>query len=156
MDPQRDSASSFSETKYQWRFRKLVIGLRVFAMAVTIAGIVVAAIAAQRSPIAIGILGPVFVTTLCWSLVEFLCSVVRLLPTIRPSFSFTVDFIIALGSLVSIIWLGVYQHWWNLEDATLGSNLGPLAAEILLKITLGLGCISAFIEIMLCTIWLFE
>ncbi|EYB23243.1 hypothetical protein FG05_30562 [Fusarium graminearum] len=59
MDPQRDSASSFSETKYQRRFRKLVIGLRVFAMAVTIAGIVVAAIAAQRSPIAIGILGPV-------------------------------------------------------------------------------------------------
>ncbi|KAL6915427.1 hypothetical protein FSST1_006922 [Fusarium sambucinum] len=156
MVPQGDSTSSFSEIKYPRRFRKLVIALRVFTLAVTIAGIIVAAIAAQRSPIAIGILGPVFITTLSWSLIEFLCSVVRLLPTIRPSFSFTIDFIIALGSLVSIIWLGVYQPWWSLEDTTLGSNLGPLAAEILLKVTLGLGCTSAFIEIMLCTVWLLE
>ncbi|KAM0413697.1 hypothetical protein ACHAPD_006935 [Fusarium lateritium] len=62
MDPKGDSNSSISETKYPRRFRKLVIGLRVFALAVTIAGIVVAAIAAQRSPIAIGILGPVSFT----------------------------------------------------------------------------------------------
>ncbi|KAH6994683.1 hypothetical protein EDB82DRAFT_502282 [Fusarium venenatum] len=156
MDPKGDSTSSISETKYPRRFRKLVIGLRVFALAVTIAGIVVAAIAAQRSPIAIGILGPVFVTTLSWSLVEFHCSVVRQLPTIRPSFGFVIDCIIALGSLVSIIWLGVYQPWWSLEDAALGSNLGPLAAETLLKVALGLGCVSAFIEIVLCITWLLE
>ncbi|KAG8362488.1 hypothetical protein FVEN_g116 [Fusarium venenatum] len=156
MDPKGDSNSSISETKYPRRFRKLVIGLRVFALAVTIAGIVVAAIAAQRSPIAIGILGPVFVTTLSWSLIEFHCSVVRQLPTIRPSFGFVLDCIIALGSLVSIIWLGVYQPWWSLEDAALGSNLGPLAAEILLKVALGLSCVSAFIEIVLCIAWLLD
>ncbi|CEI63354.1 unnamed protein product [Fusarium venenatum] len=149
MDPKGDSNSSISETKYPRRFRKLVIGLRVFALAVTIAGIVVAAIAAQRSPIAIGILGPVFVTTLSWSLIEFHCSVVRQLPTIRPSFGFVLDCIIALGSLVSIIWLGVYQPWWSLEDAALGSNLGPLAAEILLKVALGLSCVSA--QVGVCT-----
>ncbi|KAF4415702.1 hypothetical protein F53441_14607 [Fusarium austroafricanum] len=145
MDLKQDSDSSISETQYPRRFRKLVIGLRVLTLVVTIAGIVVAAVAAPRSPIAIGILGP-----------AFLCSVVRPLPKIRPSFSFVIDFFIALGSLVSVIWLGIYQPWWNLKDPALGNYLGPLATEILLKVAFGFGCTSTFIEIMLCVAWLLE
>ncbi|KAH6968040.1 hypothetical protein DER45DRAFT_531697 [Fusarium avenaceum] len=58
MDFEKDSDSIISQPESPRRFRNLVLGLRVLALAVTTAGIVVSAVATPRSPIAIGILGP--------------------------------------------------------------------------------------------------
>jgi hypothetical protein len=58
MDFEKDSDSIISQPQSPRRFKNLVLGLRVLALSVTAAGIVVAAIPTPRSPIAIGILGP--------------------------------------------------------------------------------------------------
>ncbi|KAH7261690.1 hypothetical protein BKA59DRAFT_447940 [Fusarium tricinctum] len=58
MDFEKDSDSIISQPQSPRRFKDLVLGLRVLALSVTTAGIVVAAIPTPRSPIAIGILGP--------------------------------------------------------------------------------------------------
>lgn len=55
---EKDSDSIISQPQTPRRFRNLVLGLRVLALSVTTAGIVVSAIPTPRSPIAIGILGP--------------------------------------------------------------------------------------------------
>ncbi|KAF5681259.1 hypothetical protein FHETE_48 [Fusarium heterosporum] len=157
MDCEKDSDCDSKTSQPQQRpFRKLVLGLRVLALLVTIVGIVVAAIPARRSSIAIGILGPAFVTTFCWSLLELLCSLIRRFHAIRPSFSFAIDGFIALGSLVTLIWFGVYQAWWELDDPSLPNYISAATTEILFKVALGFACVSTATELALCIAWLLE
>ncbi|KAH8168250.1 hypothetical protein LIA77_11979 [Sarocladium implicatum] len=117
------------------------LGLRIAVLLIAVSGITVAATPARKSPIAIGILGPAFVVTCCWALIVAFCSVSGTLPAIRPSFTAVIDSIIAIGSVISLVFFGLYWHWW-LEDSASGNNSENSSTKTLFQVALGLACTS--------------
>ncbi|EXL47832.1 hypothetical protein FOCG_10347 [Fusarium oxysporum f. sp. radicis-lycopersici 26381] len=95
MDAKKDSRPS--QAQKAQRPTKLVLGLRALVLGVTIAGIVVSSIPAPKNFIAIGILGPAFVTTFCWSLIELVYPLVRIFPPAYISFRIFIDGFIVIG-----------------------------------------------------------
>ncbi|EXM21681.1 hypothetical protein V3481_018281 [Fusarium oxysporum f. sp. vasinfectum] len=153
MDLEDDPKTAISQPQKPPRFRNLGLALRVLALLVSISGIVVAAIPASRNAIAIGILGPAFITALCWALIELVCSVTKTLPTIRPSFSLVIHCFIALGSIACLACFGWFQDWWP-GGSALDNDTEP--SEPLFLAALTLACVSTVVEISLCIIGLIE
>ncbi|KAL2202187.1 hypothetical protein CC79DRAFT_172206 [Sarocladium strictum] len=139
MDAKKDDITPPPQRRRQPR--NLVIGLRVLTALVTISGIVVASIPAPRNFIAIGILGPAFVTTFCWSVVDLLATVVNFLPAARPTFSLVIDCIIAIGSIICLLCFGLFRDWWP-GGSALNHSEGSLSRDVLFQVALGLGCAS--------------
>ncbi|KAF5556104.1 hypothetical protein FNAPI_5895 [Fusarium napiforme] len=134
---------------------KLVLALRALVLGVTIAGIVVSSIPAPKNFIAIGILGPAFVTTFCWSAIEILYPLVRIFPPAYVSFRILIDCFIVVGSTICLICFGLFRDWWP-GGSALGSEDAPLAREILFQAALGLACASTVLEIVICITQLLE
>ncbi|KAF4344070.1 hypothetical protein FBEOM_1942 [Fusarium beomiforme] len=155
MDPQTEAKYNIPQARKPRRYRNLVLGLRALVISIAIAGIVVAAIPAPKSFIAIGILGPAFVTTFICSSIDFLFTIFKPLPTIRPDFAVIIDCFIAIGSIVCIICFGLFREWWA-GSSGLGEYLGPLATQALFKVALGLACATTTLQIIFCLIWLVE
>ncbi|KAF5708795.1 hypothetical protein FMUND_10421 [Fusarium mundagurra] len=128
---------------------KLVLALRALVLGVTIAGIVVSSIPAPKNFIAIGILGPAFVTTFCWSAIEILYPLVRIFPPAYVSFRILIDCVIVIGSVICLICFGLFRDWWP-GGSALSSENAPLAREILFQAALGLACASTVLEIVVC------
>ncbi|KAF5976974.1 hypothetical protein FBULB1_6726 [Fusarium bulbicola] len=149
MDLEDDPKTIILQPQKPPRFRNLGLALRVLALSVSIAGIVVSAIPSSRTAVAIGILGPAFITTLCWVLVELVCSVTKTLPTIRPSFSLVIHCFITLGSIACLACFGWFRDWWPGGNA-LDDDTEP--SEPLFLAALVLACVSTAIEISLCII----
>ncbi|KAH7148023.1 hypothetical protein DER46DRAFT_704463 [Fusarium sp. MPI-SDFR-AT-0072] len=139
MDLEEDPKSTILQPQKPPRFRNLGLALRALALSVAISGIVVAAIPASRNAIAIGILGPAFITALCWSLIELVCSVTKTLPTIRPSFSLVIHCFIALGSVACLACFGWFGDWWP-GGSALDNDTEP--SEPLFLAALVLACVS--------------
>ncbi|EXA32519.1 hypothetical protein FOVG_16208 [Fusarium oxysporum f. sp. pisi HDV247] len=139
MDAKKDSRPS--QAQKAQRPTKLVLGLRALVLGVTIAGIVVSSIPAPKNFIAIGILGPAFVTTFCWSLVELVYPLVRIFPPAYISFRIFIDSFIVIGSVICLICFGLFRDWWP-GGSALSSSEAPLAREILFQAALGLACAS--------------
>ncbi|KAH7210811.1 uncharacterized protein BKA55DRAFT_719822 [Fusarium redolens] len=153
MNAKNDSRASQAQKPQQPT--KLVLGLRALVLGVTIAGIVVSSIPAPNNFIAIGILGPAFVTTFCWSLIEILYPLVKIFPPAYISFRIFIDFFIAVGSVICLICFGLFRDWWP-GGSALGPYQAPLAREILFQAALGLACASTVLEIILCITQLLE
>ncbi|CZR45688.1 uncharacterized protein FPRO_15136 [Fusarium proliferatum ET1] len=153
MDLEDDPKTAISQPQKPPRFRNLGLALRVLVLCVAISGIVVAAIPASRNAVAIGILGPAFVTALCWSLIELVCSVTKALPTVRPSFSFVIHCFITIGSIACLACFGWFRDWWPGGNA-LDDDTEP--SEPLFLAALVLACVSTVVEISLCIIGLIE
>ncbi|KAF5681502.1 hypothetical protein FCIRC_5472 [Fusarium circinatum] len=117
MDLEEDPKVIVLQSQKPARFRNLGLALRVLALSVAIAGIVVSAIPASRTAVAIGILGP------------------ATLPTIRPSFSLVIHCFITLGSIACLACFGWFRDWWPggnaLDDDTEPSEPLFLAALVL-------------------------
>uniref|UniRef100_A0A0D2XY24 Uncharacterized protein n=1 Tax=Fusarium oxysporum (strain Fo5176) TaxID=660025 RepID=A0A0D2XY24_FUSOF len=139
MDAKKDSRPS--QAQKAQRPTKLVLGLRALVLGVTIAGIVVSSIPAPKNFIAIGILGPAFVTTFCWSLIELVYPLVRIFPPAYISFRIFIDSFIVIGSVICLICFGLFRDWWP-GGSALSSSEAPLAREILFQAALGLACAS--------------
>ncbi|EMT73668.1 hypothetical protein FOC4_g10002159 [Fusarium odoratissimum] len=139
MDAKKDSRPS--QAQKAQRPTKLVLGLRALVLGVTIAGIVVSSIPAPKNFIAIGILGPAFVTTFCWSLIELVYPLVRIFPPAYISFRIFIDGFIVIGSVICLICFGLFRDWWP-GGSALSSSEAPLAREILFQAALGLACAS--------------
>ncbi|EWZ34135.1 hypothetical protein IWW34DRAFT_831375 [Fusarium oxysporum f. sp. albedinis] len=153
MDAKKDSRPS--QAQKAQRPTKLVLGLRALVLGVTIAGIVVSSIPAPKNFIAIGILGPAFVTTFCWSLIELVYPLVRIFPPAYISFRIFIDGFIVIGSVICLICFGLFRDWWP-GGSALSSSEAPLAREILFQAALGLACASTVLEIILCITQLIE
>ncbi|KAH7224323.1 uncharacterized protein BKA55DRAFT_584453 [Fusarium redolens] len=153
MDFEEDPKSAISQPQKPPRFRNLGLALRALALSVIISGIVLAAIPASRNAIAIGILGPAFITTFCWLLIELVCSVTKTLPTIRSSFSTVIHCFITLGSIACLACFGWYRDWWP-GGSALDNDTEP--SEPLFLAALVLACVLTVIEISLCIIGIVE
>ncbi|EWG45872.1 hypothetical protein FVEG_06517 [Fusarium verticillioides 7600] len=130
-----------SQKQKPQRPTNLVLALRALVLGVTIAGIVVSSIPAPKNFIAIGILGPAFVTTFCWSAIEILYPLVRIFPPAYVSFRILVDCVIVIGSIICLICFGLFRDWWP-GGSALSSEDAPLARETLFQAALGLACAS--------------
>ncbi|KAF4494991.1 hypothetical protein FAGAP_8817 [Fusarium agapanthi] len=131
MDLEEDPKAIILQPQKPPRFRNLWLALRVLALSVAIAGIVVSAVPASRTAVAIGILGP------------------ATLPTIRPSFSLVIHCFITLGSIACLACFGWFRDWWPGGNA-LDDDTEP--SEPLFLAALVLACVSTAIEISLCII----
>ncbi|KAF5556605.1 salicylate hydroxylase [Fusarium mexicanum] len=125
MDLEEDPKVIVLQSQKPPRFRNLGLALRVSALSVAIAGIVVSAIPSSRTAVAIGILGP------------------ATLPTIRPSFSLVIHCFITLGSIACLACFGWFRDWWPggnaLADDTESSEPLFLAALVL-------ACVSTIMD----------
>ncbi|KAF5691265.1 hypothetical protein FDENT_3499 [Fusarium denticulatum] len=144
-----------SQTKKPQRPTKLVLALRALVLGVTIAGIVVSSIPAPKNFIAIGILGPAFVTTFCWSAIEILYPLIRIFPPAYVSFRILIDCFIVIGSIICLLCFGLFRDWWP-GGSALSSEDAPLARETLFQAALGLACASTVLEIVICITQLLE